>query len=203
MPQSYQDYCRICYSRYTVDHACLVSGSVIKNSDLFNKDKYRGAIRDNSGYVWTSEVLRHTTEEAQIDADLHLRLHQIGECRCHYIIPPIPNELRSSDKATIYIIKNDKLRSYKIGVSANSRGERVGQHTSGGWEIVGIWTHINGSAAYNIEQEHLREWRTRGCFPSVHPSQMPQGGYSETISYDDLSPEEMNRIKRDIDERVP
>jgi hypothetical protein len=162
MPQSYQDYCRICYASYTLGHTCLVSGSVIKNSDLFNKDKYRGAIRDNSGYAWTSKVLRNTTEEAQIDVDLHLGLHQIGECKCRDIIPPIPSELRSSNKATIYIVKNDKLRSYKIGVSANSRGERVGQHTSNGWEIVGIWTHINGSAAYNIEQDHLMEWRTRG-----------------------------------------
>lgn len=202
MVQSCQDYCRICYARYTMGHACLVRGSVIKNSDLFNKDRYRGVIRDNSGYAWTSKVLRDTTEEAQIDADLHLGLHQIGECQCHYIIPPIPSELRSSDKATLYIVKNDKLRSYKIGVSANSRGERVEQHISNGWELEGIWTRVNGSAAYNIEQDYLREWRNKGCFPSVHPRQMPQGGYSETISYDDLSPEEMNKIKQDIDERL-
>lgn len=198
MDESKKSYCGICYAYLSDSHSCVISPALAEYYTDSGVLKYKGVIKDNYRFVWISHFERVKEQDAISDSKEHIEKHKFGSCKCCYIVPPINDELRRSEKATLYIVKNDSLDSYKIGVSANSRGERISQHILNGWQIVKAWTNLRGVVAYNIEQTYLQEWRMKNFLPILTPKDMPSGGYSETVSYFCVSEREMQKICEDI-----
>jgi hypothetical protein len=81
----------------------------------------------------------------------------------------------------------------KIGISnSESRDDRVAVHTKHGWELIKRIDFENGFLAYEFEQTLLKYLRGIRSIP-IHLSkrEMPQSGYSETLSMDLISLKEL------------
>ena len=74
-------------------------------------------------------------------------------------------------------------RALKIGIS-NVGTNRLADHQRHGWEVANI-ERIDGESAYQIEQAVLRWWRKDlGLPPHLSSTEVPQGGWTETVSAD-------------------
>lgn len=84
----------------------------------------------------------------------------------------------------VYLLRNDDFYSLKVGItSGSSRVDRIAEHRRHGWNLVEKWTTLTGKDAAEIEAEILNWWRyDLNAPPSVHPTEMPSGGWTETIA---------------------
>ena len=73
------------------------------------------------------------------------------------------------------------LVAHKLGISGESKN-RVQQHRREGWETYRTIKINTGELAYQVEQE-VFYWlsETFGWTPYLSKTDMPQGGYTETI----------------------
>lgn len=96
--------------------------------------------------------------------------------------------------AFVYLMEHAHYRALKIGVTGEIEPfglPRVLQHASEGWTEVKSWDFEIGWEALEAEFEVLDRWRNVLNFgAAVAPSQMPQGGASETIKYSETSKRE-------------
>ena len=87
----------------------------------------------------------------------------------------------------LYVITNPKTNSHKIGI-ANSYKTRVSddrlrRHEKQGWILVNKYDFKKVKAAYEVEKRILKWLRLELGLPfSLTPKQMPQGGFTETVS---------------------
>lgn len=84
------------------------------------------------------------------------------------------------------MILNETFASLKVGISnSNSREDRVQVHSKHGWQLIKRIEFENGFLAYEFEQTLLKYLRVNRRIP-IHLSkrEMPQSGYSETLSMD-------------------
>jgi hypothetical protein len=119
---------------------------------------------------------------------------------CGKVVYPMYNSIQSgqggcsncADKYSyfepsyFYIMENEIYSSLKIGISnSDSRDDRVVIHSKHGWKLIRRIDFENGFLAYEFEQTLLKYLRGIRQIP-IHLSkkEMPQSGYSETVSMD-------------------
>jgi DNA-directed RNA polymerase subunit RPC12/RpoP len=84
----------------------------------------------------------------------------------------------------VYLFRHDKHRALKVGIT-NDRIERLIQHEREGWSLVDMWSFDVGADARYIESAVLTAWEAYEY--GVAEEDMPQAGYTETVSLDDVS----------------
>ncbi len=91
----------------------------------------------------------------------------------------------------IYLMYHAEFQAAKIGIGGleRSRGRsRIKQHEKYGWKLYKALNYSTADIAFQIEQEVLdwiRKKQKLGVYLSARD--MPQGGYTETFSSDELS----------------
>lgn len=192
-----KDLCKTCESKFYNEKEGMISA-------VSEGEEYRGVIRDGFWQaIWKCGETHSTFEEARTCAKRHYNIHKSGKCFCIYLTPPQPPNLLDHDKlAQLYILKNDKLKAWKIGVTGNLKEDRLKQHYIYGWEMVVRWKGLYGDHAYKQEQRIIRRWRENGFKHAVHYSKMPQGGATETASFDDVSSEDIESIIKEINIKI-
>jgi hypothetical protein len=91
-----------------------------------------------------------------------------------------------AEPAIIYLITNSALSAHKVGISGENK-KRLQQHRRENWETFKTLKLDTGEKAYKIEQEVL-EWLKEvfGWTPYLTKSDMPQGGFTETIDASEI-----------------
>jgi hypothetical protein len=91
-----------------------------------------------------------------------------------------------SEPAIIYLMTHSNLFAHKVGISGEKKN-RVQQHRREGWETFKTLKFETGERAYEVEQEVL-SWLSEsyGWTPYLTKSEMPQGGYTETIDASEI-----------------
>ena len=93
--------------------------------------------------------------------------------------------------ATLYLIQHPELRAAKIGI-AESTSDRIDLHIRYGWKVVKVWQFETGGLAVKAESAVLGYFRDELKLPPfLRPADMPQGGYTETVSLSAISMKEL------------
>jgi recombinational DNA repair protein (RecF pathway) len=107
----------------------------------------------------------------------------------------------------LYLITHKELLAHKIGIgnAIRSRGRsRIAQHEKKGWKLFKQMDFEVTDDAYALEQKVL-EWlrQTKKLNVYLSESEMPQGGYSETVDASEIDlptiwakVEELSKVKR-------
>ena len=84
----------------------------------------------------------------------------------------------------LYLVRSEDFQSLKIGVTSTAaKVNRLERHAKCGWVEVQQWSLDNGAIAEAVETLVLNMWRKNLGVPfAVLPSDMPQGGFSETVA---------------------
>lgn len=99
--------------------------------------------------------------------------------------------------ARLYLLTHSDWRAAKIGITnIGATPNRITVHTVRGWIIAKTWRFPSGGDAYHAEQLVIRSWREEGFPEVIPPEDMPQGGYSETVSLEAVSLESIERKVR-------
>lgn len=89
----------------------------------------------------------------------------------------------------LYLVSSTELNSLKIGISrTDSQADRIQSHLEYGWKLEKCWNFDSHSNAQQVEGATIAWWRNhlkKGPSAAIH--QMPQGGYTETVSLDAVS----------------
>ena len=90
----------------------------------------------------------------------------------------------------LYVMENKELASVKVGISKHGAlAGRLQSHRSKGWDLVGSTRPLRANVGRLIEEHAIDHFRhCLGTKPSVKREQMPQGGWTETISAKNMSP---------------
>ena len=89
--------------------------------------------------------------------------------------------------ALIYIITHSQLDAHKVGVMGTET-KRLRDHGRNGWITYKTLPVPTGFDALRIEQAVLNTLRNElGYSPAVDQTEMPQGGWTETVSADEIS----------------
>ncbi len=83
----------------------------------------------------------------------------------------------------LYLITNVRLGAHKIGITNDSAKEiRLEKHLKRGWETYRTQYFTDANRAFEVEQEILSWWRNELRLPIyLSKSEMPQGGFTETV----------------------
>ncbi len=83
----------------------------------------------------------------------------------------------------LYLITNVRLGAHKIGITNDGAKEiRLEKHLKKGWETYRTQYFSDANRAFEIEQEILSWWRSELGLPIyLSKSEMPQGGFTETV----------------------
>ena len=88
----------------------------------------------------------------------------------------------------LYLIENDIQTAFKIGVGnvlKNLHSDRIKAHIRNKWRVLEVWHFNTGAEAYAREQEVLAHIRVNLKLPPfLSKSEMPQGGWTETIEHE-------------------
>lgn len=97
-------------------------------------------------------------------------------------VPDDPASLSTAHGgALVYLITHARLAAAKVGI-ADMSGSRLAQHRRNGWQILAVF-QVSAKSAAAIETNVLKWWRVALGLPSyLTPSQMPQGGWTETVA---------------------
>ena len=89
----------------------------------------------------------------------------------------------------LYLISNPTFNALKIGISNSaSRTDRLADHIQYEWVVENLWSFDNFHNAEQVEGAVIAWWRNSLRAPhSCNSSQMPQGGYTETVSLNRVS----------------
>jgi len=89
----------------------------------------------------------------------------------------------------VYLMRHDALEAYKVGIR-NLTSRRLERHVRNGWYLVEEWQFNDGSVPPKVEVGILGWWRGDLEAPvACTPEQMPQAGYTETVSMAHVSEE--------------
>lgn len=88
----------------------------------------------------------------------------------------------------IYLITHSELHAHKVGIaSSDMRNDRVKSHVAQGWQLFRTKSFELGDDAYRVEQATLNWLRSElNLSACVSSTEMPQGGWSETVSSDEI-----------------
>jgi hypothetical protein len=132
---------------------------------------------------------------------------------CGKVVYPMYNSIQSgqggcadcgdgysyNESSYFYVMEHESFGSLKIGISnEGSRDDRVLRHTKHGWKLIQRIDFENGFLAYEFEQTLLKHLRISMKIP-VHlsKSEMPQSGYSETFSIENISKSSLLKLVRE------
>lgn len=166
--------CRPCQHKLTagasqrLTHA--VAAEVMVKRGLEPLEPYR-----NRGTPWRCRCLRCESEVTPTYGNIQSGW---GGCRvCS------PGGFDATQDAILYLITHRALGAAKVGI-ANTRGRRLKEHQANGWEVCAV-TYVPGTTAEAIEASVLDSWRNGlGLPPFLSASEMPQGGWTETVDLD-------------------
>lgn len=195
----YLSACKVCWHNTTEDptHECNTYVDTITH-ERNGVNGYEGIIRDGlQTERWNCQHIHDTEQEALNCASLHTIKHQRGECICTYFCPPIDENIKRAKNAYVYVMKNETLKSVKIGVSGRVFPHRVQEHIDNGWTFVAAYTGLDGTTAYQIEQGTIATWRISGNPKHLKAADMPQGGATETVSIFNV---DINNILNEIEQ---
>jgi hypothetical protein len=100
--------------------------------------------------------------------------------------------------ATLYLIEQLELGASKIGI-AESSSDRIDLHIRHGWRVVKVWQFKTGELAGVAENAVLDFFRNELKLPPfLGPSDMPQGGYTETVSSSGITLEGVEAVLRNF-----
>lgn len=104
-----------------------------------------------------------------------------GQGGCKYCAPV---GLQRAAPGVLYLIEHDRYCALKVGVTSTAaRRNRVEAHLREGWSLVRSWDLSDAGVAESLETVVLGHWRqVIQAPPALLPSDMPQGGYSETVA---------------------
>jgi DNA-directed RNA polymerase subunit RPC12/RpoP len=88
-----------------------------------------------------------------------------------------------------YIMKHEQLEAIKVGIgNVNRRQDRIKTHIREGWQLFYSFELDNGELALQLEQEVL-SWLRQELHMPIYLSkkEMPQGGWTETVSADGIT----------------
>lgn len=80
----------------------------------------------------------------------------------------------------LYLVRHDGYRALKVGIA--NIDERLRQHTSLGWQVVGRWEADIVQDAREIEREVLTWFKKLGIPFGLERGDMKYRGYTETAS---------------------
>lgn len=91
----------------------------------------------------------------------------------------------------LYLISNLDLDAYKFGIQTFN-SSRLSQHVKNGWDVQRVFLFETGRTAHTVEQK-LKRWirGELGIGEGVAKSDMPVGGWTETLPIDSLSIKEL------------
>ncbi len=95
----------------------------------------------------------------------------------------------------LYLVQHDGRGALKVGIA--NIDERLRQHTSLGWHVVGRWEADLAQDAREIEREVLAWFRKLGITFAFERGEMKYRGYTETASLEDV---EIGRVKAFIEQ---
>jgi formylmethanofuran dehydrogenase subunit E len=116
-----------------------------------------------------------------------------GQGGCKFCAPV---GLQRAAPGILYLMRHEAFCALKIGVSSTeARRNRIKAHEDSGWELVRSWDLADAALAETVETVMLSHWRkTLGAPPALLPSDMPQGGYSETVAMLHTTEDEASRF---------
>lgn len=87
----------------------------------------------------------------------------------------------------VYLVTNETLDSHKVGIR-NVDKRRIEEHTNRGWMLYAERYFGMTDEAFRVEQAIIRWWRSELHLPPhLSREEMPQNGYTETVSADAIS----------------
>jgi len=101
--------------------------------------------------------------------------------------------IQHGEPAYLYIVQNEFHGSLKVGIgNIGNKNDRLLSHHRQGWSLVRKWEFATGQEAEILETAVFRWIRYEKRIP-IHLSkgEMPQGGWSETLSQDAIPLEEL------------
>lgn len=130
--------------------------------------------------------------------------------KCHQVVTPSYGSIvrgqggcrwcgksgfRARERATVYLIQYPEQGAIKIGIT-DSQSNRMSNHRKRGWHLLNR-VEVAGGLALAIEKSVLRWWRIElGLPPHLSKSEMPQGGWTETVDADAIDiPVTIERIR--------
>ncbi|GAA2500420.1 hypothetical protein GCM10010406_41150 [Streptomyces thermolineatus] len=99
----------------------------------------------------------------------------------------------ADDDALVYLTVHQKLGAAKIGI-AKVGSRRLDQHRARGWTVVGTFK-LPGWHARAVEHAVLTTWKDLALPYGVKPADMPQAGFTETVS---LKTHNLEAVQHDL-----
>jgi hypothetical protein len=146
------------------------AAAVMHAANLGPLDPYPG-----TGKPWRSRCLTCSEEVAPHFSSV------LNGGGCRYCAP---YGIDLTKPSSVYLFRHDRHRALKIGIT-NDRIERLIEHEREGWTLIDLWSFDLGSDAHDVEQIVLDAWDDYEH--AVTADDMPQSGYTETVSMDDVS----------------
>ena len=161
--------CRYC-SKNTVDEQTV--SLVMATAELEPLEAYKTALSK-----WHMRCLKCRKE-------FDLKYNQVQQgSGCPYCAT---GGLDLEGPALIYVITHPGFDAHKVGVMGTETS-RLRDHGRNGWLTYKILPVPTGFDAFRIEQRVLNTLRNElGFLPGVDPTDMPQSGWTETVSADDI-----------------
>lgn len=104
--------------------------------------------------------------------------------------------------ALLYLVFKSKIHAAKIGICEDSpQNVRLYEHRRSGWIVLKKKSFHVGADARQVEKLVVRSWRDRGWMP-VLDNGAAYDGYSETVSIDNVSVDDIWREVRAIADKV-
>ena len=105
-----------------------------------------------------------------------------------------PYGLDLNAPATLYLIEQPELGAAKIGI-AEATSDRIDVHIRYGWRVMKVWQFKTGELAGRAENAVLSYFRDElKLAPFLRHSDMPQGGFTETISRLAIVPDKIDEV---------
>jgi hypothetical protein len=99
----------------------------------------------------------------------------------------LPSQL--DEPGSVYLVTHGGFSAIKVGVR-NLDSYRLQEHERYGWTLIEEWQFDDGAVPLRIESAVLDWWRgDLDASVPFTPSDLPQGGYTETASTTEASPE--------------
>jgi hypothetical protein len=93
---------------------------------------------------------------------------------------------KMSEPGIVYLITNQELQAHKIGITG-LQTKRLQDHKKLNWQVFSTVEISDGEEALQIEQETLEWMRFERELPIyLSASQMPQGGWTETVDASEI-----------------
>lgn len=103
----------------------------------------------------------------------------------------------ADDDALVYLTTHQALRAVKIGITKVG-SKRLDQHRARGWTVVKT-VKLPGQRARALEHAVLNRWKNLALPYGVRPADMPQAGFTETISLREYT---LQQVQRDLAKAV-